>query len=144
MFNEESIRKYAQLMTELDLSSIEVSEDNRSLRLERQAAAVSPVVIPQAAVSLAAPSPQAPAPAGPSCESIISPMVGVFYAAPAEDADPYVKVGDRVKKGDVLCIIEAMKLMNEITCEFDGVIKEICAVNAQVVEYGAPLFKIER
>ena len=71
-------------------------------------------------------------------------MVGVFYAAPAENADPYVSIGDRVKQGQTLCIVEAMKLMNEITAEEDGVIAEICAANGQVVEFGTELFRIER
>jgi acetyl-CoA carboxylase biotin carboxyl carrier protein len=69
-------------------------------------------------------------------------MVGVFYAAPAENADPFVKVGDRVKKGQTLCIVEAMKLMNEITAERDGQIAAICAQNGQVVDYGCPLFRL--
>ena len=72
-----------------------------------------------------------------------SPMVGVFYAAPSPDAQPFVQVGSKVKKGDVLCIIEAMKLMNEITAEQDGTIVEICAQNGQAVEYGTPLFRYE-
>jgi acetyl-CoA carboxylase biotin carboxyl carrier protein len=71
-------------------------------------------------------------------------MVGVFYSAPAEDASPYVKIGDPVRKGDVLCIIEAMKLMNEITAEQDGVIAEVCTDNAQVVDYGHVLFRMKR
>lgn len=76
-------------------------------------------------------------------EVITSPMVGVFYAAPAENAEVYVKAGDTVKKGDTLCIIEAMKLMNEITAERDGKITEILAQNGDVVEYGTPLFVME-
>lgn len=68
----------------------------------------------------------------------------MFYAAPAENADPYVKVGDNVKKGQTLCIVEAMKLMNEINAEEDGVISEICVTNGQVVEYGTELFRIRR
>lgn len=71
-------------------------------------------------------------------------MVGVFYAAPAENAKPYVAVGDRVEKGTVLCILEAMKLMNEITAEESGVIAEICATNGQMVEFGTELFRIRR
>lgn len=71
-----------------------------------------------------------------------SPMVGVFYAAPSPDSDPYVTVGSTVNKGDVLCLIEAMKLMNEVTAEKSGVITEVCAENGQVVEYGQPLFMI--
>ena len=74
---------------------------------------------------------------------IKSPMVGTFYASSSPDKDPYVKVGDRVKKGQVVCIVEAMKLMNEIESEFDGEIVEICVNNEDVVEYGKPLFKIK-
>ena len=72
-----------------------------------------------------------------------SPLVGTFYNAPSPDAEPYVKVGDRVSKGQTLGIIEAMKLMNEIECEFDGVIKEILVDNMDMVEYGQTLFIIE-
>ena len=72
-----------------------------------------------------------------------SPMVGVFYAAPAENADPFVKVGDHVKRGQTLCIVEAMKLMNEIMAETDGEIVAVCAENGQVVDYGCPLFRIK-
>lgn len=72
-----------------------------------------------------------------------SPMVGVFYSAPSPDSDPYVSVGSSVKKGDVLCLIEAMKLMNEVTAEKNGIITEICVENGQVVEYGQPLFIIK-
>ncbi len=71
-----------------------------------------------------------------------SPLVGTFYAAPAEDADPFVSVGDTVKKGQTLAIIEAMKLMNEIESEYDGTIAEILVENGQPVEYGQPLFRI--
>ena len=73
---------------------------------------------------------------------VTSPLVGTFYAAPSEDADPYVKVGDTVKKGQVLAIVEAMKLMNEIESEYDGTVEEILVENAQGVEYGQPLFRI--
>ena len=72
-----------------------------------------------------------------------SPMVGTFYASSSPDKDPFVKVGDRVHKGDVLCIVEAMKLMNEIESEFDGEISEILVNNEDIVEYGTPLFKIK-
>lgn len=73
---------------------------------------------------------------------VSSPLVGVFYEAPAEDAAPFVSVGDTVKKGQVLAIVEAMKLMNEIECETDGVIAEIYVKNGTAVEYGQPLFRI--
>lgn len=75
-------------------------------------------------------------------EVVTSPLVGTYYEAPAEDAEAFVKVGDRVKKGQTLAIIEAMKLMNEIESEYDGVIKEIMVKNGQPVEYGQPLFRI--
>ena len=71
-----------------------------------------------------------------------SPLVGTFYAAPAEDADPFVSVGDQVKKGQTLAIVEAMKLMNEIESDFDGKVAEIYVQNGQAVEYGQPLFRI--
>ena len=74
---------------------------------------------------------------------IKSPMVGTFYASSAPDKEPFVKVGDKVHKGQVVCIVEAMKLMNEIESEFDGEIVEICVNNEDVVEYGTPLFKIK-
>lgn len=73
-----------------------------------------------------------------------APLVGIFYAAPSEGAEPYVKVGDPVKKGQVIGIIEAMKLMNEIECEYDGVVDAVLIENEQVVEYGQPLFRIRQ
>ena len=73
---------------------------------------------------------------------IKSPMVGIFYAAPSPEAEPFVKVGSKVKKGDTLCIIEAMKLMNDVVAETDGEIVEICAENGSLVEFGQILFKI--
>ena len=72
-----------------------------------------------------------------------SPMIGTFYCKPSPDSEPYVKVGDKVKKGDILCIIEAMKLMNEIECEFDGVVTEVLVEDGKPVDYGKPLFKIK-
>ena len=79
----------------------------------------------------------------PETKKIASPLVGVFYTAPAEDAEAFVKPGDRVKKGQVVGIVEAMKLMNEITSDYDGVIREVCVENAEAVEYGQPLFLVE-
>lgn len=76
-------------------------------------------------------------------KTINSPLVGTFYAAPSEDAEPFVKVGDRVKKGQIIAIVEAMKLMNEIESEYDGVITEILVDNASGVEYGEALFVVE-
>ena len=72
-----------------------------------------------------------------------SPMVGTFYSKPSPDAKPYVKVGSKVKKGDILCIVEAMKLMNEIESEFDGEIVEVCIKDGEMVDYGKPLYKLK-
>ena len=71
-----------------------------------------------------------------------APLVGTFYAAPAEDEEPFVKVGERVEKGQIVAIIEAMKLMNDIECDFDGVVSEVLVKNGETVEYGQPLFRI--
>ena len=74
---------------------------------------------------------------------VTSPLVGTFYAAPSQDSQPFVKKGDTVKKGQVLAIVEAMKLMNEIESEFEGIVAEVLVENGQAVEYGTPLFRIE-
>lgn len=139
--NETDIRKYAELMKELGLSGLEITEDNKVVRLERNIpAAAKEIVYADAAPS----APTVPVAEPKDYISVKSPIVGVFYAAPAENAEPYVVVGGSVKKGQTLCIIEAMKLMNEINAEEDGVISEICVTNGQVVEYGTELFRIKR
>lgn len=140
---ESDIRKYAGLMQELGLTGLEITEDNKVVRLERSVPVVESRVISADSVS----TPTAVATDKGESDghiSVKSPIVGVFYAAPAENAEPYVSIGDRVKKGQTLCIVEAMKLMNEITAEEDGVISEICVTNGQVVEFGTELFKIKR
>ena len=133
---ESDIRKYAQLMQELGLTGLEITEDNQVVRLERTAPVANQVV------SVEAPVPVEKEDAG--YISVKSPVVGLFYAAPAENADPYVSLGDRVKQGQTLCIVEAMKLMNELSAECDGVIEKICVTNGQMVEYGTELFRIRR
>lgn len=77
-----------------------------------------------------------------STNTLKSPLLGIFYAAPDPESSPFVKVGDKVKKGDILCIVEAMKMMNEICAECDGTVVEICAENGSMVEFGQTLFKI--
>lgn len=135
--NETEIRKYATLMRELDLTGLEITEDNKVVRLERTAAqsTETKTVIPAQ-------------PKVPEAEKdgicITSPMVGVFYAAAAENAAPYVRKGDHVVKGQTLCIVEAMKMLNEITAEEDGVISDVCVTNGQVVEFGTELFRMRR
>lgn len=139
--NEADIRKYAEMMQELGLTGLEITEDNKKVRLERMAAPAQTAVINAApAVPTSAPAPIE----NTDFISVKSPIIGVFYAAPAENAEPYVKVGDQVKKGQTLCLIEAMKLMNEITADQDGVISEICVTNGSIVEFGTELFRIKR
>lgn len=141
--NEKDIRKYAGLMQELGLTGLEITEDNKVVRLERS----NPQVVRETiAVDLASnqPATSVAEPVSADYVSVKSPIVGVFYAAPAENADPYVNIGDKIKKGQTLCIVEAMKLMNEITAEEDGEILEICVTNGQVVEFGTELFRIKR
>ena len=148
--NIKQIRELAQIVSENGLSAIEVAEGENRVRIERAVAA--PAAVP-AVVSMPAPAaaPTAPAPAPAAEETnvdfnrtreIKSPMVGVFYAAPSPDAKPFVEVGSKVKKGDVVCIVEAMKLMNEISAEFDGEVVDVCVHNGDVVEYGQTLFKL--
>ena len=143
------IESLARLMQETGLTGLELVEDGQQLRLERQ---VEVVAAPVAAAVPAAPVPATGAEAlgvtheepAPVKEGtlVLSPTVGVFYSAPSPDARPFVEVGDQVKKGDTLCIIEAMKLMNEIPAELDGTVAEICVGNGQVVEFNQPLFRI--
>lgn len=132
---EVDIRKYAQLMKELDLTGLEITEDNKVVRLERSMPA--PVMQPVSAAASGVKD-------STGYISVKSPIVGIFYGAPAENADPYVSPGDRVKKGQTLCIVEAMKLMNEISAEEDGIVAEICVTNGQMVEYGTELFRLKR
>ena len=138
--SEIDIRKYAQLMAEYGLTGLEFRTAGDTVRMERSGAPASVSTPVAAPVPIAAPAPEA----STVTVSVTSPMVGVFYRAPAENAEPYVKVGDTVKAGTVLCLVEAMKMMNEITAECDGVIAEICVENGQVVDFGKELFKIQR
>ena len=147
------IRKLIRLIQNSDVTEIEVTEGDQTVRICRgQQAVAAPA--PQAAPAVQtvqAPEPVA-APAGessPTAEAeasgkliVRSPMVGTFYRAPSPEAEPFVKVGQKVKKGDILCIIEAMKLMNEIESEYDGVVEEILVDNASPLEYGQPMFVI--
>lgn len=141
---ETDIRRYAGLMKELGLTGLEITEDNSKVRLERSVP--SPVKDTVYSVPESDGSTQLlTAAIGPKDYiSVESPIVGVFYAAPTENAEPYVSIGDNVKKGQTLCIVEAMKLMNEIAAEEDGVISEICVNDGQVVEYGTELFRIKK
>ncbi len=126
-------------MKELDLTGLEITEGSKIVRLERNIQ--MPAGTAQATPDKTVVQVKEETPA--DYVSIKSPIVGVFYVAPAENADPYVAAGSEVKKGQTLCIIEAMKLMNEITAERAGTIRQVCAVNGQVVEYGTVLFELE-
>ncbi|MBK6088974.1 acetyl-CoA carboxylase biotin carboxyl carrier protein [Ruminococcus difficilis] len=147
MFNIEEIKELMALLENSSLSALEVQQDDVKVRLEKPAVTVAaPVAVP-APAPVAAPAPAAapaaaPAPADAG-KAINAPIVGVFYAAPSPDSEPYVSVGKRVKKGDVVCIIEAMKCMNEIQAEEDGEITAVLATNGELVEYGQPLFAIK-
>ena len=138
---ETDIRKYAELMKELELTGLEITNENSKVRLERSVSAP----IRETVYSVPESAGDSKSTSEPKDYiSVKSPIVGVFYAAPAENADPYVSIGDRVTKGQTICIVEAMKLMNEISAEEDGMISEICVTNGQVVEYGTELFRIRR
>ena len=149
------IEKILELVREHDLAEFELERDGLKLRVRKaHAAAVVPVPAMSPAVAAAAPvhaSPSATAPlvaAAPAGEESVelavvkSPIVGTFYRSPEPGAGPFVEVGDRVKKDQVLCIIEAMKLMNEITSEYDGEIVSVYVENGKPVQYGERLFAV--
>ena len=137
---EEDIRKYASLMKELELTGLEIEMDGAKVRLERGVSAAPAVQ----AYSIPAEEKVPAKEEEEAGEAVTSPMVGVFYTSPAENADPYVIPGKTVRKGETVCIIEAMKLLNEITAENDCVILEVLQKNGAVIGYGTPLFRIRR
>ena len=146
------LKKLIDLVEESGIAEIEVTEGEEKVRITRSLAAPQPVYAAAPAVA-AAPAPAAAAPAAASgapaaperdlSKAQTSPMVGTFYRAPGPNAPVFVEVGQSVNAGDTLCIIEAMKLMNEIEAERSGVVKEILVENGQPVEFGEPLFIIE-
>lgn len=145
------IRKLIKLIQSTDVTEIEVTEGDHTVRVSRQGSVVTaaPVVQHVAAPAPVTATPAAPAAAPAAAEEsaseenfVTSPMVGTFYRAPSPDADAFVSEGAKIKKGDTLCIIEAMKLMNEIEAEYDGVVEKILLENASPVEYGQALFVI--
>ena len=134
-----SIESLARLMKENGLTALELSQEGISLKLERRLEAGA-LPVPAASPFVSAPVEPEPAPKKGSL--VLSPTVGVFYAAASPDSAPFVEVGARVRKGDTLCIIEAMKLMNEIESEYDGIVEAILVEKENVVEYGQPMFRI--
>ncbi|MFN2382265.1 MAG: acetyl-CoA carboxylase biotin carboxyl carrier protein [Guyparkeria sp.] len=145
------VKKLIELLEESGVAEIEIKEGEESVRITRQSQqptvmhAAPPAHAPQPAAPALAPSGE-PAPsesAEPSGKTINSPMVGTFYEASSPDSSPFVDVGSTVQKGDTICIIEAMKMFNQIEAEVDGTIKSILVENGQPVEYDQPLFVIE-
>ena len=145
------LKKLIDLVEESGIAEIEVTEGEEKVRITR-ATAAQPVFAAPAAIAPVATAPVAAAPApavsaAPAVRDLSnaqkSPMVGTFYRAPGPNAPAFVEIGQQVKAGETLCIIEAMKLMNEIEAEKSGVIKEILVDNGTPVEYGEPLFIIE-
>ena len=149
------IQELLELMKKYGLQVLEVEEQGHRYKFEREktqvAPAVVPVAVPQppqhAAVQVPSSAQSAKAAVPGAAEGnqkpIKSPMVGTFYRAPAPDAEPFVKVGDHVTADTAVCIVEAMKVMNEITAECSGTIKKIAVENAQPVEFGQVLFLVE-
>jgi acetyl-CoA carboxylase biotin carboxyl carrier protein len=147
--NQREIRRLADLLRDYGLSEIEVEREGVRIRLRREPAPAA--VDPAGPASRGPASPVPATPAGPRelavdeahVLTIEAPMVGTFYRAPSPDAQAFVRDGDRVKKGQVVCIIEAMKLMNEIESKVAGRVVKALVENAQPVEYGQPLFLLE-
>ena len=149
MVTLETIEKLADLVAAKDLGEITIASEDKCITIKGKKCP-PPMPLPLAgapvaaspAVSAAAPAAPAETPAvsqKPAGKSIKAPLVGTFYAAPSPDQPPFVQVGDTVKKGDVVLIIESMKLMNEVTSDVDGVVQEILVKNGDAVEYDQPL-----
>lgn len=148
------VKKLIELLEESGVAEIEIKEGEESVRISRQGPMMAPMYVPQQMMMPAAAPPAAmPTAAAPAVEVskpdeisghvVRSPMVGTFYHSPSPGAKPFVEVGQSVKIGDTLCIIEAMKLLNQIEADKAGTIKAILVENGQPVEYNQPLFVIE-
>lgn len=137
------IKKLIELITEADVEELEIKEGEEAIRITRRrqvTASAEPVAIRTSAVE----SPAVPttATAGPVKHTVNSPMVGTLYLAPSPDAAPFVEVGQSVKAGDVICIVEAMKMMNQIEADKSGIIESVEVENGEPVEFDQPLFTI--
>lgn len=144
------VKKLIELLEESDVAEIEIHEGEESVRISRASTAVvAPMAAPVAAAPVAAPAPAAAPAAAAAAEpevqghAVRSPMVGTFYASPSPDASAFVKEGDTVSAGQTLCIIEAMKILNQIESDKAGKITKILVENGQPVEFDQPLFIIE-
>jgi acetyl-CoA carboxylase biotin carboxyl carrier protein len=150
-FTLADVQDIIKVLEKSGITHIEWTKGDEKVVLSRGVAAGAPVYAAAAPIAAAIPAAAAPAPkAEAKAEAkadkpgtiVNSPFVGTFYRAPAPDAAPFTDVGQKVKKGQTLCIVEAMKLMNEIECEVDGTVAEILVQNATPVEFGEPLFRI--
>lgn len=143
------IKKLIELVEESGIAELEITEGEESVRIHRGATAQSVQYVPQQAMPAApaaAPMPAAPVqetPAAATGHVVTSPMVGTFYRSSSPESKAFVEVGQTVKKGDILCIVEAMKMMNQIEAEVEGVVKEILVGNQEAIEFDQPLFVIE-
>jgi acetyl-CoA carboxylase biotin carboxyl carrier protein len=150
-FETEYIEKLAKVLAETGLTEISLEDGEQAITLRKDVILPPPPPIPMAApvpvqtVAPAAPAASSEAPAATAKKGtpITSPMVGTFYKAPSPDAEAFVKVGSNVKTGDVVCIVEAMKMMNEIESEVSGKVVEICVEDGQPVEFGQVLMYVE-
>ena len=142
----EEIRQLADIMTSHNLECLELENKDTKIRLKKAYAAPSAIAIPYAGNYARQEAPvqtvQENAPEALSGKIVTAPIVGVFYAAPSPDESPFVSVGSRVSKGDTLCIVEAMKMMNEITSDFDGEVSRILVEDGQMVEFGQPIMTL--
>jgi acetyl-CoA carboxylase biotin carboxyl carrier protein len=154
------VKKLIELLDESGIAEIEITEGEESVRISRHAqsapamaAAMQAMPMQIAAPAVAAPAPVAATPTAapePAAEpeeegsAITAPMVGTYYSAPSPGSPPFVQAGDRVNEGDTLCIVEAMKMMNQIDAEFSGTVKSIRVQNGEPVEYGQILFVIDQ
>ena len=141
------LKTLIDLVSESNVSELEITEAEGKVRIVKSGGQVLQQVAPAPAAAPAAPQPapvaELPAPAAPSGHVVNSPMVGTFYRASSPGAKPFVEVGSVVKEGETICIIEAMKILNEIEADKSGTVTKILGDNGQAVEYGQPLFIIE-
>ncbi|UYI46948.1 acetyl-CoA carboxylase biotin carboxyl carrier protein [Vibrio parahaemolyticus] len=147
------IKKLIELVEESGIAELEISEGEESVRISRHGAAAAPAPVHYAAAPVAAPAPaaapvaEAPAAEAPAAvpagHQVLSPMVGTFYRSPSPDSKAFVEVGQKVNAGDTLCIVEAMKMMNQIEADKSGVVTAILVEDGQPVEFDQPLVVIE-